>query len=75
MLVDLRDGEGEPHHELGLGEVLGRELVHDLRHHAGAVVKAVAELGVAVDEDPLPRHQHVVEDTIASVSSKRDDKG
>ena len=65
MRVDLgraRHREGDRHHEFGLGEVLGAELVHDLRHRAGAVVEAVAHLGVAVDEDALPRHEHIVED-------------
>ena len=64
VLVDIGrfgDRAAEPHHELGLGEVLGRELVHDLRHDAGAVVEPVAQLGVAMNEDALPRHQHVIE--------------
>ena len=47
MLVDVggfRDRETQPHHELGLRQVLGAELVHHLRHRAGAVVQAVAHL-------------------------------
>jgi hypothetical protein len=65
VLIDvgrLGDRKGEPHHEFGLRQVLDRELVHDLRHDTGAVVEPVAQLGVAVDEDALPRHQHVVKD-------------
>src|SRR5467141_3314894 len=39
----LRDGKGEPHHELGFRPILGRELVHDLRHDAGAVIEPIAQ--------------------------------
>ena len=45
-----------------MNSALARFLVHDLRHDAATVVEAVAQLGIAVDEHPLPRHQHVIED-------------
>jgi hypothetical protein len=64
MRVDIgraRDRAAEGQHELGLGQILGRGLVHDLRHRAGALEQPVAHFRVAVDEDALPRHQHVVE--------------
>ena len=64
MRVDIgraRDREAERHHELGFGEVLCRGLVHDLRHRLGALEQAVAHDGIAMDEDALPRHQHIVE--------------
>jgi hypothetical protein len=61
-LVERAIAKAERHHELGLGQILGRGLVHDLRHRPGALEEAVAHLRIAVDEDALPRHQHIVED-------------
>jgi len=70
----LRDGKGEPHHELGFRPILGRELVHDLRHDAGAVIEPIAQRGIAMNKDALPRHQHVVEDRhrIGLVEARRE---
>src|SRR5213082_1281083 len=49
----------EREHEFGLRQILRRGLVHDLRHRAGTLEQAVTHLRVAMDEDPLPRHQHI----------------
>ena len=46
---------------IGLGQILGRKLVHDLAHGAGSGVETVAHLGIAIDEKPLPGHQHILE--------------
>ena len=48
--------------------------MHDLRHDAGAVVEAVAQCCIAMNEDALPRDQHVVEDRhrIGLVEARRE---
>ena len=64
-LVDLgrlRHREGEPHHELGLGQVLGDELVGHRGMRLGTAIDGVAGRDVTIDEHALPRHQHVIED-------------
>ena len=53
---------GEAEHELALGDVLDHHLVRHVDDGAGARVRLVAALDVAIQEDVLPRHEHVVED-------------
>src|ERR1700736_5876358 len=70
ILVDFAMAKASPI----MNSDFARELVHDLRHDAGAIVEAVAQRGIAMNEDALPRHQHVVEDRhrIGLVEARRE---
>ena len=58
----LRDRRHQADHELGLGQLAAGDLVHHVHDRVGLGEGLIAQARLAVHEQPLPRHQHVVED-------------
>ena len=53
---------GQPQHEFALDHILGDHLVAGMGVAVGAPGPVVAQVNVAVQENPLPGNQHVVEE-------------
>ncbi len=74
-VAGLGDSRRQSEHEFALRDVFHCHLMHHVHDGAGARVQRVASRDVAAQEYALPRHQHVVEDDHASISSKREASG